>query len=1166
MINLFGLAGLLTGITSLVMGGFVLSKGSTKALNRLWFAFTCPVSVWGFGVLWVSLEGNPATALFAWRLAFGLGVIWIPILFYHFVLIFCDSQKDWFLPLQYGLGITFSLLSFFSPWFLRDARFVFDSFYYPRPGNLFYIYFAWWGGLALYAHHHIYKNYLTASGVKRNQFKYILIAFALSYGSGSLAYLPTFGIDIYPYGTFGIMFYPIIVTYAIISYRVMDIQTVVHKSAAWGTASLAVMFPVSGIFYWGYPWIGKLSPTELSIFVGIMGALLIPYAKIILPYIDQVFERRKNDLIEVSQQFANDSAVLKNPSDLIAALGSTISAVLHPENISMILFDIKAAKITPREFFSLDASLPISEHQVFLKWLEKNNQVVDQEVVVLDPQYAPIKTQVVQYFLLTESAVVVPLIYNQKIFCMIHLGPKKNLKPYTHDEIRFLSNLKIRGAIALSNSLLYDDVQQMTEALHRLAEELEARVEDRTRALEESRSQLEESYTKLQEMDEAKSRFFANVSHGLRTPLTLLMGPINMFLTKAFGSITAKQEEYLRIIQTHSNRLLRLINTLLNLSKSDAGKAVLLMEKRNFISFAREIIDSISPVATARSITLSFEADETIPAFFFDAGKMEDVILNLLSNALKFTSHGKIVVSCKRDQDDLRVSVQDTGMGIPAESIPMLFDRFYQVDSATSRFGAGTGIGLSLVQEWVKLHHGEIGVESEEGTGTTFYFTIPLRMEGIAYATHTGDYSESVLGTILPKLSAQIGDDHHAKAVESANETPDQDGVETILLVDDSPDMLRFMFDQLKNDYHVIFADGADQAISLARTKNPSLIISDVMMPGKSGYELCIHLKNDTETAAIPIIFLTAKGTLLDKIEGLEYGADDYITKPFSREELLTRTRSLIKKTILQKEVLQKNKELEKALAKLKQVGRDLMQSEKMASLGLLVAGITHELNNPISFSKGSLLLANKLCDTIQWHEVADSRKFSEFRGEVKDALYVVKMGLSRMEGIVQNLSSFARKDDGVFVRIDLNNSLDLALGFLRYEWLEGVEISRDYGTFGMIEALASEINQSFLNIFQNSLHAMKGKDSRKLFIGTRCIEDKAVISVRDTGVGIPEADLSRLFEPFFTTKDVGKGTGLGLSLVYKTIVENHHGTIDVKSKVGEGTEFTITLPMNQNA
>jgi signal transduction histidine kinase len=1157
-VNAFALSGLLTGVSSLAVGLFVLSKGPAKPLNRLWFAFACSVSLWGFGALWISQEQNPSTALLAWRLAYAFGVIWIPVLFFHFVLIFSESKPDRLLPLQYAIGAIFSLFCLFSRGFFAGVRFVFSSFYYTKPGLLFYPYFIWWVGLVVYAHYQIYKKYRSASSIRRNQFKYILLAFVLAYGTGSLAYLPNFGIDVYPYGTFGIMFYPIIVTYAIISYRAMEIQTVIHKTAAWLTASAAVVVPVSGIFYGGHEWIGSLSPISLSLFVGFVGLLLIPYAKIVLPRIDQFFERRKHDLKTVLQDFTREIAELKNPDQLIIRFQEIIASVLYPEKISLILFDIRGEAIKPVQFFALDPQFPVTPHLPFLTELAKNNAIVDRERVSIEPQYDAVKEVARLYFLATDAEVIVPLVHNKKLFGVIHLGQKKNLQSYTEDEIDFLTTLKIEGSIALSNALLYADVQEMSESLRQWANELEARVEERTH-------QLEESYEKLKELDRLKSRFFANISHEFRTPITLLMGPTEMMLRRELGAITENQEKYLNIIHTHSTRLLRLINTLLNLSKVDAGETKLLLQRENFVQFLRQMVDSIIPIAEQKSVHLIFEGDETIPAFLYDPGKMEEVLLNLLSNALKFTEKGEIRVSCEMQWNNLRVKVSDTGPGIPKEAIPKLFDRFFQVDTAASRVGTGTGIGLSLVKEWVELHKGRVWVESQEGRGSTFFFTIPVRLEEVVDMPGVVERRlESRSNPALSFLEDQVG---IGRSEETAwKPVSFREGVDTVLLVDDNPDMLHFMSDQLRNDYNLLFSQDGEEGIRVARMEHPDLIISDIMMPVKDGYQLCRELKADPETATIPIIFLTAKGSISDKIEGLEQGADDYLAKPFNKEELCARAASLLHKARLQKEILEKNGQLAEALERLKRIGRDLAHTDKMASLGLLVAGIAHELNNPVSFAKGSLLLVSDSFDSLIQGDMADPEKFSAIRQDIKESLHVVKSGLTRVEGVIKNLSSFVRGDAEIFGRYDLHAGLDQALGLLRYEGLEGLAVHRAYGEIGPVEAIPGQINQSFLNIFQNAIHAMQGCRDRRLFIETRGVGDAAVVSIRDTGVGIPESHLSRLFEPFFTTKEVGRGTGLGLAIAYKIIVENHHGAIHVNSQVGEGTEFVITLPLKQAA
>ncbi len=245
--NPFALSGLLTGLTSLAMGAFVLAKDTTNRLNQLWYLFTGAVAVWGFGGMWIALEQTESTALLAWRVAFAFGVVWIPILFYHFVTIFCElrQKQHGLLLLNYAVGLAFFPFILFSPVFFGGVRFVFSSFYYSIPGSpLFHLFFVWWIWLVCFAHYQVFKRYQDASGIKRNQFKYFFIAFSLSYSTGMLDYLPIFGIDLYPYGNFGIILYPIITTYAIAKYRLMDITVVVNKGLGYSLLLALILLPV----------------------------------------------------------------------------------------------------------------------------------------------------------------------------------------------------------------------------------------------------------------------------------------------------------------------------------------------------------------------------------------------------------------------------------------------------------------------------------------------------------------------------------------------------------------------------------------------------------------------------------------------------------------------------------------------------------------------------------------------------------------------------------------------------------------------------------------------------------------------------------------------------------------------------------------------------------
>jgi signal transduction histidine kinase len=241
--NLFALSGLLTGLSSLAFGSFVYLYGAHRPLHRVWFMFTVSVAVWGFGGMWIALASTPTQALFAWRLSFACGVLWIPILFHHFIHAFCNLRDRTFLISAYATGIVLFPLCFTNVFF-ADVRFLFSSFYYSLPGPVFPFFTAWWVALVVYSHYKLYETHRTTSGLKRRQIEYFFLATAIGYAGGSLDYLPIFGVTLYPYGNFAIVLYPMIMTYAIVQYRLMDIAVVVNKGLVYGLVLLLVLIPM----------------------------------------------------------------------------------------------------------------------------------------------------------------------------------------------------------------------------------------------------------------------------------------------------------------------------------------------------------------------------------------------------------------------------------------------------------------------------------------------------------------------------------------------------------------------------------------------------------------------------------------------------------------------------------------------------------------------------------------------------------------------------------------------------------------------------------------------------------------------------------------------------------------------------------------------------------
>ena len=395
---------------------------------------------------------------------------------------------------------------------------------------------------------------------------------------------------------------------------------------------------------------------------------------------------------------------------------------------------------------------------------------------------------------------------------------------------------------------------------------------------------VEEQSIKLRELDEAKSRFFANISHEFRTPLTLIQGLVDKQLLNP-GQKPEQQD--VGIMKRNVNRLQQLINQLLDLSKLESGEIKLQLREADILQFIQKMASLFESTALDKEISLNLEMDQSkelsVP---FDEDKLYKILTNLLSNAIKFTPEkGKVSVQVERESEQLKVSVVNTGSEIPEEKLDYVFDRFYQVDSGTTRSYEGTGIGLALVRELVELHQGRIEVESENSL-TTFRFWLPL--DSSVYQTSDFDFSieaAPVEEISIPQLKPKP---------EVENKTTSDESKLVILVAEDNPDLQYFIKDILGDQYHVIQALDGEKGLQLAKKEIPDLIISDVMMPKMDGFEMSQQIKQDPLTDHIPIIMLTAKASKENKLEGLELGVDDYLTKPFDKEELLVRISNLI--------------------------------------------------------------------------------------------------------------------------------------------------------------------------------------------------------------------------------------------------------------------------------
>ena len=409
------------------------------------------------------------------------------------------------------------------------------------------------------------------------------------------------------------------------------------------------------------------------------------------------------------------------------------------------------------------------------------------------------------------------------------------------------------------------------------------------RAYEEERRRAEA----LAELDRAKTTFFSNVSHEFRTPLTLMLGPLQDVLSKPEGAVPPEARGLLTVVERNGRRLMKLVNTLLDFARIEAGRAQATFEPTDIGRITAELASNFRSACESGGIRLVVDTPTQQEPAFVDRDMWEKIVLNLLSNAFKFTFRGQIAIRLRDEDDRFVLRVADTGVGIPRHELPRMFERFHRVEGTHGRSHEGSGIGLALVQELVRLHGGSIGVESELERGTTFTVSLPkgrahLPAEHVkeplrepAASPRAGDFVSEVMSWLADRAPAPSGAHRSVPAPR-------------VILADDNADLREYAGRLLAEHYDVEVVTDGHAALAAARARLPHVIVSDVMMPRLDGFGLIRELRADPALRAIPVILLSARAGNEARIEGLSEGADDYLVKPFNARELLVRVGALV--------------------------------------------------------------------------------------------------------------------------------------------------------------------------------------------------------------------------------------------------------------------------------
>ncbi len=717
---------------------------------------------------------------------------------------------------------------------------------------------------------------------------------------------------------------------------------------------------------------------------------------------------------------------------------------------------------------------------------------------------------------------VIPLTGRSSLFGALILGEKSSMF-----ETELLNSMASQLGIAMENALSYSTIND-------LRENLELRVKERTAELEVARETLEHTVTRLERADRAKAEFVTNVSHEFKTPLTLIISP----LEELEYSMAPQARDKLSVVRRNAHVLLQLVNELLDFARLDQGRMPINPEELDLTRCIEDVVVNLEPLAARKDISLIWHSHDEDILVTADAKLLRRVLVNLVANGIKYCDPGDTVaLGAVVAPKWIEIDVSDDGPGIPEDELHKVFERFQRATDANDHIVEGSGIGLAIVKEIVELHRGSIELESTVGMGSVFRIFLPRNY----VAERTREERTSSPGPPqeqedLTDLFLAIPDAERILPSWSVEESSRSGLFEfKVLLVEDNTDMREFLSRLLGQHYNVLIAKNGRRGLEMTRNELPDVVVSDVMMPRMNGFEMCREIKLDHQTCNIPVILVTARHGSEAAVEGFDCGADDFVVKPFSPKELLARVRSQVR---------------------IRSLLSSVIRAEKQAAIGILSAGIAHEVLNPVNAVVNAVAPLRAICDRVA------SGQFSPDDNKVSSKLLgAIETSGRRINEIVSSILTFTRQEESghSFKEARISDGIESAIAILRFRIQETISIHRDYRFNEPVLCYPELLNQALMNLIINAIDAVAPRGGN-IWIAVDCAHEKVKVRVCDDGPGVPATLREKIFTPFYSTKPPGSGTGLGLAIV-REIISLHHGVVAVESGPDRGCEFTISIP-----
>lgn len=698
-------------VLNLSLAVIALLRNPSSRLNRVFAYFVGALAVWNIGVFMLRRSADAPTAVF-WEVVIHAGIVLVPALYYHFVLIFLEvtvlHRRS--LLLTYAAALMFGAINLTgSELFMRGVTRTAWG-WAPATGPLYLPFVLYFNGILVYSIALLLRAYRDLdSSFRRNRARLVLLGSFVSLAGGGVDFLRFIAArvyppadQIYPVGIPANMVFALTLGTSIVRYRLFDVDVVVKKVAVYagvGVVVTSLLALVTHVLEQSLS-LHATSAVWVAVPLGVLMTLLMsPVGQRLEARIERFMFARRQGCYETLLDLSQRMSTILNFDALVDTLVQGVVRGVPVTHGVLLVRDERAGAFVPaRAAATLETSLavaPLLLDSLVVRWLSHEEGVLVKEEAKVNPRLAAFFEGAEAELEALPGAVIVPLKVERRLVAILLLGEKLSGEIFDQQELRVLGVLANQGAVALENARLYED--------------------------------LERTNARLREASRLKSQFLASMSHELRTPLNSIIGFSKVLLNRLDGDLTEKQEAYVRSVYSSSTHLLQLINSILDISRIEAGKLELRPEPFELLALVDECLESSAPLARGKPLKLERDVPLELPRVTADRTKIKQVLLNLLSNAIKFTPSGRVVVRVRRLPEEVHVSVSDTGVGIRAADLGRLFEPFERLEHPLARQAGGTGLGLAISKKVIEAHGGRMWAESRERAGSTFHFTLPLR-------------------------------------------------------------------------------------------------------------------------------------------------------------------------------------------------------------------------------------------------------------------------------------------------------------------------------------------------------------------------------------------------------------------------------------------------------